>query len=146
MNISILIHENSTVVFDYLCNPSNVIEWTCHKSLRKCNDKWYEIRLHGDVLFDIEVHRPSSIIYNWQLGTKVFSVHLSVNQIDENITLVEIAYPSLSSERDRVVEPVMKAELTLLKSILEHSDCPHKEKNLAIILDYHQVIYQRIGL
>lgn len=116
--------------------------WTCHQSIIETKDGHYEIRLRYRFALDVLIKNINGsvacIVYKWAHKTYEYQVCIYIKKINSNMSYI---YMDLT---DSKFIPVFKAELRILKSILEKKDYPKKQKDYFVINKHHVRIYNRI--
>lgn len=129
----------------FLLDPANIGRWTSHRTVRRLDGAWREVRVMGDVLFET-VPSGDHVVFRWSHGAEEVTVTFEVQATTATSSAVRIVIPTLDEAKRRIIYPLLEAELRLLKGILEESPGPTDATDRQLVAEHHLRVYQRSGL
>lgn len=131
----------------FMVDPFNLPKWTAHRTIRRIEGRVVEVRMVGDVALEVSEHPTEpEVHYVWSRIGGEFRVRFAVQELTPRITRVKALLPELPPERAARTVPVVEAELSVLKALLEGQEQPITPEQEALLDDYHMEVYRRPGL
>lgn len=129
----------------FLADPANFGLWTCHRTIRRVDQKWKEVRFAGDVAFDVFAD-SGHVLFRWSLGEQTLKVVFELNQVAPGQCHVRVSLPPLDPPRLARTHALISAELRILKCLLENRTQEVDPRDARMVQEAHFDVYRRVGL
>ena len=130
---------------DFLAEPANLALWTCHRTIRRVDQKWKEIRFAGDVAFEV-LADGGHVAFRWSQGEQSLRVVFELTSIGPEQSHVRVSLPPLESQRLARTHALISAELRILKCLLENRQQEVDPCDTRMVQEAHFEVYRRVGL
>ena len=127
------------LALDYVADPSHLGRWTTHRTVRRIEGRWREIRLRADVDLDVTCD-GSSVTLTWSSGAATRSARIEVAPAGPHACVVRITGPDAAR---LALHDLLTAELRLLKAELEGRAYALQEVDRRTVEEHHLRVYQR---
>ena len=131
---------------DFLADPGNLALWTCHRTIRRVDNKWKEIRFAGDVTFEVLADRSGHVAFRWSQGEQSLRMVFELTQTRPEVCHVRVSLPPLEPQRLLRIHALVSAELRMLKCLLENRPHEVDPRDARAVQEAHFEEYRRIGL
>ena len=129
----------------FLADPNNFGLWTCHRTIRRVDQKWKEVRFAGDVAFDV-LADGGHVLFRWSQGEQVLKVVFELTQVAPGQCHVRVGLPALERQRLARTHALISAELRILKCLLENRPHEVDPRDTRMVQEAHFDVYRRVGL
>ncbi|HEX2569949.1 MAG TPA: VOC family protein [Polyangia bacterium] len=129
----------------FLADPAHLAQWTCHRTIRKVDQTWKEVRFAGDVAFDL-LADGGHVVFRWTQGDQTLRVVFELTQIAPTQCHVRVSLPALDPQRLARTQALLSAELRILRCLLEDRPQAVDPRDTKMVQEAHFDVYRRVGL